>query len=138
MTILLAEDNAVNQRVATAMLTKRGHEVDVVGNGVDAVKAVKSRAYDLVLMDIQMPELDGLEATRQIRAWERRHGGHVPIVAMTAHAMKGDREKCLRAGMDEYLSKPVRGPQLFEMIQRVVTHRGRPGATESSKPSNHD
>ncbi len=118
--ILLAEDSLVNQKLAIGLLQKFGHQVDVVADGRAALAAVESRRYDLVLMDIQMPEMDGLEATRAIRAKERQQGGHLPIVAMTAHAMKGDRERCLDAGMDSYVAKPIRAQELFLAIARVL------------------
>jgi signal transduction histidine kinase/DNA-binding response OmpR family regulator len=118
--ILLAEDNLVNQRLVVALLGKLGHQVVVVENGAAAVRAVEQEAFDLVLMDVQMPQMNGLEATARIRARERETGGRLPIVALTAHAMKGDREQCLAAGMDSYLSKPVRGEQLREVIDEVL------------------
>ena len=103
-----------------ALLETHGHTVTVVGNGLDAVHAVESRPFDVVLMDVQMPEMDGLAATAAIRARERVSGGHVPIVGMTAHALKGDRETCLEAGMDEYVAKPIRAEQLFAAIEAVI------------------
>jgi CheY-like chemotaxis protein len=106
--VLLAEDNQVNQLVATRILEKLGHQVTVVGSGREAVSAVQSGKFDVIAMDVQMPEIDGLEATAEIRRWERTTGTHVPIIAMTAHAMKGDRERCLGAGIDGYTSKPIR------------------------------
>jgi CheY-like chemotaxis protein len=117
--ILLAEDNAFNEMVAVSLLEKRGHSVKVVGNGQAAVEAVEKGTYDLVLMDVQMPEMDGLQATMAIRQREGTAGGHVPIVAMTARAMKGDREMCLKAGMDGYVSKPLRSAKLFESIESL-------------------
>jgi PAS domain S-box-containing protein len=114
--ILLAEDGKANQRLARALLEKWGHAVDVAGNGQIALDRWRSDSYDLILMDVQMPVLDGLEATRRIRALERSGDGHVPIVAMTARAMKGDRERCLAAGMDEYVAKPVRKQELYAAI----------------------
>jgi CheY-like chemotaxis protein len=111
--ILLAEDNTVNQRVAVGMLVRRGHRVTVVANGREALAALEGRSFDVVLMDLQMPEMDGLEATAEIRARERREGGHVRIVAMTAHAMRNDRERCLAAGMDGYVAKPI-APALLD------------------------
>jgi CheY-like chemotaxis protein len=123
--VLLAEDNVVNQRLAMRMLEKRGHQVVVVTNGRDAVSAVDGGEFDLVLMDVQMPEMDGLEATRTIRAKEAGSGSRIPIIAMTAHAMKGDRERCLLAGMDDYVSKPVQPAELFETIERLLPAGGR-------------
>jgi two-component system, sensor histidine kinase and response regulator len=119
--ILLAEDNRVNQAVATAMLSKRGHRVTVAVNGLEALEALAAGGFDLVLMDVQMPELDGFAATRAIR--EREVGGarRIPVIAMTAHAMAGDRERCLDAGMDDYVSKPINPTQLFEAMARALT-----------------
>jgi two-component system, sensor histidine kinase and response regulator len=105
--VLVAEDNLVNQKLAAKLLEKLGHTVVLAGNGAEAVNKWHEAAYDLILMDGQMPEMDGFEATRRIREQEKSSGGHVPIVAMTAYAMSGDRERCLAAGMDGYLSKPV-------------------------------
>ncbi len=118
--VLLAEDNRVNQRLAVRLLEKRGHRVVVVDNGRDAVAAAIAQPFDLVLMDVQMPEMDGFEATAALRAGERGSGQHRPIVAMTAHAMKGDRERCLLAGMDEYLAKPIQPAELYDLIDRLV------------------
>jgi two-component system sensor histidine kinase/response regulator len=106
--ILLAEDNVVNQRVALRILQKEGHSVVIAGDGVAALKALSEQAIDVILMDVQMPEMDGLEAAQAIRRRERGGRGHIPIVAMTAHAMAGDRERCLNAGMDDYITKPIR------------------------------
>jgi CheY-like chemotaxis protein len=117
LNILLAEDNIVNQRLAVHLLEKAGHNVTVAGNGNQAVDAVDSGRFDLVLMDVQMPELNGLDATRAIRTKEARTGGHIPIIAMTAHAMKGDRDTCISSGMDGYLCKPIRAVELFEVIE---------------------
>jgi signal transduction histidine kinase/ActR/RegA family two-component response regulator len=114
--ILLAEDNAVNQKLAVRMLEKRGHTVVVAGNGLEALAILESQSFDLVLMDVQMPEMDGFQTTAAIRARERRTGGHLPIVALTAHAMMGDIERCLSNGMDGYLSKPIR----FEEMDRTL------------------
>ena len=116
--VLLAEDNPVNQRVAVRLLTTRGHHVTVVDTGRAAVEAVERETFDLVLMDLQMPDMGGLEATVAIRAREAETGGHVRIVAMTAHALKGDRERCLEAGMDGYLAKPVDRQLLFQTVEQ--------------------
>jgi CheY-like chemotaxis protein len=117
--ILLAEDSHVNQRLAIGLLTKRGHHVSVACNGHEALEMHQSREFDLVLMDVQMPEMDGFQATEAIRRYDRIHGFHTPIIALTAHAMKGDRERCLEAGMDAYVSKPVRADELFVTIEEV-------------------
>jgi CheY-like chemotaxis protein/HPt (histidine-containing phosphotransfer) domain-containing protein len=115
--ILLVEDTAINQKVAVKMLKKLGYRADVAPNGREALKALESARYDLILMDVQMPEMDGLEATLHIREKERvSKGGRIPIIAMTAHALKGDRQKCLEAGMDGYLTKPIQQKDLAEML----------------------
>jgi CheY-like chemotaxis protein len=113
--VLLAEDNPVNQQVAVAMLVKRGHEVHVAGNGREAVKSVRDHDYDVVLMDIQMPEMDGFEATQAIRAMAK--GKNLPIIGLTAHALSGERERCLSRGMSDYLAKPFKGHELFAMVE---------------------
>ncbi len=119
--ILLAEDNFINQKLAVRLLEKRGHDVHVVDNGRECVERLtEDPHFDLVLMDVQMPEMDGLEATAAIRAHEKDTGRHIPIVAMTAHAMKGDRERCLDAGMDGYLSKPIDAKRLTEAVAEAV------------------
>ncbi len=121
--ILLAEDNPVNQCVALHLLAKGQHSITVVGNGQEALQAIQREPFDLVLMDVQMPELDGFEATRAVRAAESATGRHLPIIAMTAHAMKGDRERCLAAGMDDYVSKPIQVHDLDRAIQSVAGMR---------------
>jgi len=118
--VLVAEDNAVNRHLVTALLGKRGHTIVSVVNGREAVAAVTNDVFDIVLMDVQMPEMDGLEATTAIRKLETMTGAHVPIIALTAHAMKGDREICLAAGADEYLPKPIKAAQLFAMIELLT------------------
>jgi signal transduction histidine kinase/CheY-like chemotaxis protein len=118
--ILLAEDNAVNQLVASRLLEKEGHSVAVASNGREALQALGSQVFDLVLMDVQMPELDGLQTTAAIREREHGSGAHIPIIAMTAHAMQGDRERCLKAGMDSYISKPIRVQELHKAIDMVA------------------
>jgi len=122
--ILLAEDNVINQQLTVRTLTKRGHEVTVVENGKLAVEALEKQSFDIVLMDVQMPEMDGLEATIAIRQREVSTGKHVPIIAMTAHAMKGDRESCLAAGMDAYISKPVHIEELLQVTEGLTRHVG--------------
>ncbi len=119
MKVLLAEDNAVNRTLATRLLQKHGHTVVVVENGRQALDALEREPVDLVLMDVQMPEMDGLEATAAIREKEKKTGHHLPIIALTAHAMKGDREKCLAAGTDDYLTKPIRTADLFAAVERL-------------------
>ena len=126
--VLLAEDGLVNQTVARRLLEKRGHSVVVVGDGREALAAVARDAFDVVLMDIQMPELDGFAATAEIRRREEGAGRRLPIIAMTAHAMKGDRERCLAAGMDGYVSKPIRSRELFAAITESLS-RGSKAAT---------
>ncbi len=121
--ILLAEDNAVNQRLASRLLEKRGHSVVIAGNGREALAALEKESFDLVFMDLQMPVMDGFEATAAIRKKEGANGTHLPVVALTAHAMKGDREKCLAGGMDGYLSKPIRPLELDEILQRYLARR---------------
>ena len=118
--VLLAEDNAVNQRLFIRLLERSGHTVSVVSNGKDAVEAFDPQAFDLVLMDVHMPEMDGFEATARIRQKEAETQTHIPIVALTASAMKGDREKCLEAGMDDYISKPIQIDQLDDAIERMM------------------
>ncbi|MEP7307541.1 MAG: response regulator [Acidobacteriota bacterium] len=132
LSVLLAEDNVVNQRLAATLLERRGHRVTTVSNGKEAVLAVELGTFDVVLMDVQMPEMSGLEATRAIRALEQRLGGHVPIVAMTAHAMRGDRERCLAAGMDDYLTKPIDPQQLYTVLEQVSP--GSAVAEEATRP----
>ena len=118
--ILLAEDNVVNQKLVIRMLTKRGHTVTIASNGVDALAVLEQQPFDLVLMDVQMPEINGIEATTIIRVREHTTNRHTPIIAMTAHAMKGDQERCLAAGMDGYLSKPMKAEELYRTIDRVL------------------
>jgi CheY-like chemotaxis protein/HPt (histidine-containing phosphotransfer) domain-containing protein len=118
--VLVAEDNVINQKAVTSLLVPRGHVVDVVANGADAVRAVQRQEYDLVLMDVQMPEMSGMEATRTIRTLEANTARHTRIVAVTAHAMKGDREECLAAGMDGYLAKPIDKKALLAVVEQAV------------------
>jgi two-component system, sensor histidine kinase and response regulator len=129
MRILLAEDNIVNQRIARAILERAGHVVSIAGSGTAAVAAVESSVFDLVLMDVEMPEMSGTDATAAIRRRERVHGGHMPIIALTAHAMKGDRERCLDAGADGYVPKPIVRGDLFGEIETVLASNGHPMRT---------
>jgi two-component system sensor histidine kinase/response regulator len=136
--ILLAEDNAINSALATAILEKRGHSVAHSGNGREALEAAAREAFDLILMDVQMPEMDGFEATRRIRESERASGRHTPIAAVTAHAMAGDRERLLAAGMDDYLSKPLQKAELLALIERISAGRRSAGAAPlSMAPNGH-
>jgi CheY-like chemotaxis protein len=125
MKLLVAEDNAVNQKVATRILKKLGFASDVVANGKEAIEALDRTRYDVVLMDCQMPEMDGFEATRVIRGRERSSGEHLTIIAMTANAMAGDREQCLEAGMDDYIAKPVSPKALDEIITKWTSEKAR-------------
>jgi signal transduction histidine kinase/DNA-binding response OmpR family regulator len=130
--VLLAEDNPVNQHLARTILEKRGHAVILAPNGREAVSRYATENPDVVLMDVQMPEMDGLEATGAIRKLEAQSGAHTPIIGVTAHAMKGDRERCLSAGMDGYVSKPIRPAALFDAIDAVLEHR--PQKLEAAQP----
>ncbi len=123
---LAAEDNLVNQRLIARLLESAGHSVTVVGDGLAAVNASQQNRYDAILMDVQMPIMDGHEATRQIRHLEQTTGAHVPIIAMTAHAMKGDREKCLEAGMDDYIAKPLHKQELLQAIYEQTARKPLP------------
>ncbi|HWX56297.1 MAG TPA: ATP-binding protein [Verrucomicrobiae bacterium] len=119
-TILVAEDNRVNQKLAQQLLSKMGHRVTVVSTGLAALEALREEHFDLVFMDVQMPEMDGFEATAKIRAEEQHNGKHMPVIAMTAHAMSGDRERCLMAGMDDYISKPISRKELATVLERQL------------------
>lgn len=118
--ILLAEDNPVNRRVASGILRKEGHELVEAVDGAEALELYRSREFDLVLMDVQMPRMDGYEATKRIRSWDAAMGRHTPILALTAHAMSGDRDLCVRAGMDDYITKPVQANILIEKIAQLA------------------
>jgi CheY-like chemotaxis protein len=123
--VLLAEDNEFNQQVALEFLERRGHHVRIVSNGVEAVAALDGESFDVVLMDVQMPEMDGFTATSLIREKEKTTKDHVPIIAMTGYAMKGDRQRCLDIGMDAYISKPIRSQELYEVIEAFNTGKAK-------------
>jgi CheY-like chemotaxis protein len=128
--VLVAEDNPVNRKLVTKLLQKRGHQVDAVENGREAVDTIVGHppaTFDAILMDVQMPEMSGFEATEAIREHEARTGSHVPIVALTAHAMAGDRERCLAGGMDGYLSKPIEVNDLIATVERLGSGRASAG-----------
>jgi CheY-like chemotaxis protein len=118
--LLLVEDNPVNRLVATRLIEKQNHSVTIAANGQEALEIIEKEKFDCVLMDVQMPVLDGFEATAAIRKKECTSGGHLPIIAMTAHAMAGDLERCLAAGMDGYITKPIKGKDVFATVERVL------------------
>jgi CheY-like chemotaxis protein/HPt (histidine-containing phosphotransfer) domain-containing protein len=136
--ILLAEDNVVNQRLAIRLLEKQGHTVVVVDNGQAAVAAVAQQHFDVALLDVQMPLLDGLAATAAIRAQEQTTGTHLPILAMTAYAMKGDAERCLAAGMDGYLAKPIKAEALAEALEALLRGAAASPPASSTPPIDLD
>jgi CheY-like chemotaxis protein len=130
--VLLAEDNIVNQQLALRLLERWGHSVAVASNGRQVLDMLERQTFDLVLMDVQMPDMDGFEATATIRRNEKTTGGHLPIIAMTAHALKGDRERCLAAGTDAYVSKPIRSEELLSIVDRLMA------ANKRDQTNNHD
>jgi CheY-like chemotaxis protein len=119
--LLVAEDNPINAKLARALLEKQGHKVTLVANGLEAILAIEKNAFDVVVMDVQMPEMDGIAATQEIRSREKKSGTYLPIIALTANAMKGDNEACLQAGMDEYLTKPLQKKSLDEALSKVIS-----------------
>jgi CheY-like chemotaxis protein len=125
LNILVAEDNDINQKVALSLLEKQGHTVTLAANGIEAISLWETGSFDLVFMDVQMPQMDGLMATAVIRAKELSTGKRTPIIAMTAHAMKGDRERCLAAGMDDYVPKPIQAQVLYEVVQIASGRNGK-------------
>jgi CheY-like chemotaxis protein/HPt (histidine-containing phosphotransfer) domain-containing protein len=131
--ILLVEDNTVNQKVALRILERAGHRADAVGNGLEALAAMEGVPYDIVLMDIQMPEMDGFEATRRLRELEAGQR-HMPVIAMTAHALKGDRENCIQAGMDDYVAKPLHPKELLSVIDRWAGRKVIPPLSPGAPP----
>lgn len=124
LSVLLAEDNRINQKVAVALLEKAGHRVRVVSSGDEAIQESLDEDFDVILMDVQMPHMDGLETTRAIRRRESESGSRIWIIALTAHAMKGDRERCIEAGMDDYLAKPLNATELYEKLDLVLEGSG--------------
>jgi CheY-like chemotaxis protein len=133
--ILLAEDNLVNQKVAVRLLEKVGYLVKAVANGREALDAIDQQRFELVLMDVEMPEMNGMQATAAIRERERTRGGRVPIIAMTARAMSGDRERCLQAGMDGYLTKPIQRTELLALLGHLTAEE-RTGDRRATEPLN--
>ena len=127
--VLLAEDDPVNQMVLHSMLLKLGCEVDIASDGAAALRAAQEFRHDLIFMDLHMPVMDGHDAARQIRAWEREQGGYTPIVALTADALDGDRERCLEAGMNDVVTKPVSTAMLASVIERWTGHATPPAST---------
>ncbi|MGA2300982.1 MAG: response regulator [Candidatus Acidiferrum sp.] len=132
--VLLAEDNAVNQRLAVRLLEKRGHHIVLAANGREALEAIEKESFDLVLMDVQMPEMDGFEATAALRQIEHSSGAHLPVIALTAHAIKGDRERCLAAGMDGYLAKPIHPEELDHLLHKFAPQRKTPRPARALHP----
>ena len=126
--VLLAEDNLTNQKLAVRLLSKRGYTVVVAGDGLLALEELRNRDFDLVLMDIQMPHMSGYEATAAIREIEKSTGRRTPIIALTAHAMRGDVESCLQAGMDDHVAKPIQANDLFRKIEKFLSGSGTPEA----------
>ncbi|HEX7597264.1 MAG TPA: response regulator, partial [Polyangia bacterium] len=120
LSILLAEDDPASQALVSSLLKPRGHRITTVSNGLQALSALEGQRFDLVLMDVQMPDMDGMEATAEIRKRERETGGHTPIVALTAHALKGDQQRCLEGGMDGYVAKPIRAGDLLAAISTTA------------------
>ena len=123
MQVLVVEDGRVNQLVAAKLLEERGHHIEIASNGQEAVEKVRNSTFDAILMDVHMPEMNGFQATAAIRQIEEKHGGHVPIIAMTANALKGDREQCIAAGMDDYVSKPIHSAELLHAVERFMHGR---------------
>jgi CheY-like chemotaxis protein len=132
LSVLIAEDNHVNQRLAVALIEKLGHCATLAANGLETIAKWKEGGFDLILMDVQMPEIDGFEATRRIRIHEAGSGARTPIIAMTAHAMTGDRERCIEEGMDDYISKPVRREAIEAAIARIVNLNGAPAGVPAA------
>jgi two-component system sensor histidine kinase/response regulator len=120
LSVLLAEDNLVNQHLVKRLLEKRGHRVTIAASGREALEHVDRESFDIILMDVQMPDMDGLEATARIREIEKRRSAYTPIIALTAHTMKGDRERCLAAGMDQFINKPIDAERFVEVVEAAA------------------
>jgi two-component system sensor histidine kinase/response regulator len=133
--VLVVEDNGINQQVLSMQLSKAGHRVEVAGNGLEALQALERTKYDLVFMDVQMPEMDGLRATRLWRAREKAVGGRIPVVAVTAGVLPAERQRCLAAGMDDFLAKPIRRADLFAVIARLAGNDAVPDEPAESSPA---
>jgi CheY-like chemotaxis protein len=129
--ILLAEDNLVNQQLARRLLERRGHSVTIANTGREALECLERARFDLILMDVQMPDMDGLEATAEIRAKERGTGAHIPIIALTARTMQEDRDRCLAAGMDAFVTKPIKAAEFLQVVEAVAAGVEDPAATGS-------
>jgi CheY-like chemotaxis protein len=127
LSVLLAEDNLINQHLVKRLLEKRGHSVVVTGSGRQALECVETESFDVIVMDVQMPDMDGLQASTRIRELEKHRGTYTPILALTAHAMKGDRERCLAAGMDQFINKPLDSARFVEAVETAAKH-GRPSS----------
>ena len=134
LNLLLAEDNPINRKLAETLIRKKDWEIVSVCDGLEAVQAHDSEHFDVILMDVQMPKMDGFEATRIIREKEEETGEHIPIIAITAHAMKGDRDKCLEAGMDDYVSKPMKAQELYAAIARLLAENGEEADGPQEEP----
>jgi CheY-like chemotaxis protein len=132
--LLVAEDSPVNQKLLLGLLARQGHRTVLVENGREAVEALGRETFDAALLDVQMPEMDGLEVAARVRATEAGSGRHLPLIALTAHAMKGDRERCLAAGMDHYLSKPIAAAELYRLLARLAGDTPPPPEAPASAP----
>ncbi len=124
LSVLLAEDNIINQHLVKRLLEKRGHSVTVTGSGRAALEQVATKSFDVILMDVQMPDMDGLQASTRIREIEKARGTYTPILALTAHTMKGDRERCLAAGMDQFINKPIDAERFVEVVEAAAADGG--------------
>src|SRR5262249_18816365 len=131
--VLIAEDNLVNRRLVTRVLEKRGHTVSAAATGREALDQVQHERFDVILMDVQMPDMDGLETAAAIRRLEAIQGAHTPIIAVTAYSMKGDRERCLAAGMDDYITKPINAQELAGAVESTAARATKPYASTGTQ-----